>query len=89
MGTYNKTPVAMLSNILRLPSMALSYSSTAKAASGMYSDKYCGYAKRLFLWGSGSSEDPAVNMAWITMYWYNQQPGKHVSRGSYSKLPKN
>ena len=61
-GTYNKTPVAMLSNILRLPSMALSYSSTAKAASGMYSDKYCGYAKD-FSMGSGSSEDPAVNMA--------------------------
>ena len=61
-GTYGKTPVAMLSNILRLPSMALSYSSTAKAASGMYSDKYCGYAKD-FSMGSGSSEDPAVNMA--------------------------
>ena len=42
--------------------MALSYSSTAKAASGMYSDKYCGYAKD-FSMGSGSSEDPAVNMA--------------------------
>ena len=61
-GTYNKTPVAMLSNILRLPSMALSYSSTAKAASGMYSDKYCGYAKD-FSMGSGSSEDPAINLA--------------------------
>ena len=61
-GTYSKTPVAMLSNILRLPSMALSYSSTAKAASGMHSDKYCGYAKD-FSMGSGSSEDPAVNMA--------------------------
>ena len=61
-GTYSKTPVAMLSNILRLPSMALSYSSTAKAASGMYSDKYCGYAKD-FSMGSRSSEDPAVNMA--------------------------
>ena len=61
-GTYSKTPVAMLSNILRLPSVALSYSSTAKAASGMYSDKYCGYAKD-FSMGSGSSEDPAVNMA--------------------------
>lgn len=61
-GTYSKTPVAMLSNILRLPSMALSYSSIAKAASGMYSDKYCGYAKD-FSMGSGSSEDPAVNMA--------------------------
>ena len=61
-GTYSKTPVAMLSNILRLPSMALSYSSTAKAESGMYSDKYCGYAKD-FSMGSGSSEDPAVNMA--------------------------
>ena len=61
-GTYSKTLVAMLSNILRLPSMALSYSSTAKAASGMYSDKYCGYAKD-FSMGSGSSEDPAVNMA--------------------------
>ena len=61
-GTYSKTPVAMLSNILRLPSMALSYSSTAKAASGMYSDKYCGYAKD-FSMGSGSSENPAVNMA--------------------------
>ena len=61
-GTYSKTPVAMLSNILRLPSMALSYSSTTKAASGMYSDKYCGYAKD-FSMGSGSSEDPAVNMA--------------------------
>ena len=61
-GTYSKTPVAMLSNILRLPSMALSYSSTAKAASGMYSDKYCGYAKDFYM-GSGSSEDPAVNMA--------------------------
>ena len=61
-GTYSKTPVAMLSNILRLPSMALSYSSTAKAVSGMYSDKYCGYAKD-FSMGSGSSEDPAVNMA--------------------------
>ena len=61
-GTYSKTPVAMMSNILRLPSMALSYSSTAKAASGMYSDKYCGYAKD-FSMGSGSSEDPAVNMA--------------------------
>ena len=61
-GTYSKTPVAMLSNILRLPSMALSYSSTTKAASGMYSDKYCGYAKDFYM-GSGSSEDPAVNMA--------------------------
>ena len=61
-GTYNKTPVAMLSNILRLPSMALSYSSTAKAASGMYSDKYCGYAKDFYM-GSGSSEDPAINLA--------------------------
>ena len=61
-GTYSKTPVAMLSNILRLPSMTLSYSSTAKAASGMYSDKYCGYAKDFYM-GSGSSEDPAVNMA--------------------------
>ena len=61
-GTYSKTPVAMLSNILRLPSMALSYSSTAKAASGMYSDKYCGYAKDFYM-GSESSEDPAVNMA--------------------------
>ena len=61
-GTYSKTPVAMLSNILRLPSMALSYSSTAKAVSGMYSDKYCGYAKDFYM-GSGSSEDPAVNMA--------------------------
>ena len=61
-GTYSKTPVAMLSNILRLPSMALSYSSTAKAASGIYSDKYCGYAKDFYM-GSGSSEDPAVNMA--------------------------
>lgn len=61
-GTYSKTPVAMLSNILRLPSMALSYSSTAKAASGMYSDKYCGYAKDFYM-GSGSSEDPSVNMA--------------------------
>ena len=61
-GTYSKTPIAMLSNILRLPSMALSYSSTAKAASGMYSDKYCGYAKDFYM-GSGSSEDPAVNMA--------------------------
>ena len=61
-GTYSKTPVAMLSNILRLPSMALSYSSTAKAASGMYSDKYCGYAKDISM-GRGSSEDPAVNMA--------------------------
>ena len=61
-GTYSKTPVAMLSNILKLPSMALSYSSTAKAASGMYSDKYCGYAKDFYM-GSGSSEDPAVNMA--------------------------
>ena len=61
-GAYSKTPVAMLSNILRLPSMALSYSSTAKAASGMYSDKYCGYAKD-FSMGSGSSEDPAINLA--------------------------
>ena len=61
-GTYSKTPVAMLSNILRLPSMALSYSSTAKAASGMYSDKYCGYAKDFYM-GSGSSEDPAINLA--------------------------
>ena len=61
-GTYSKTPVAMLSNILRLPSMALSYSSTAKAASGMYSDKYCGYAKD-FSMGSGSAEDPAINLA--------------------------
>ena len=61
-GTYSKTPVAMLSNILRLPSVALSYSSTAKAASGMYSDKYCGYAKD-FSMGSGSSEDPAINLA--------------------------
>ena len=61
-GTYSKTPVAMLSNILRLPSMALYYSSTAKAASGMYSDKYCGYAKD-FSMGSGSSEDPAINLA--------------------------
>ena len=61
-GTYSKTPVAMLSNILKLPSMALSYSSTAKAASGMYSDKYCGYAKD-FSMGSGSSEDPAINLA--------------------------
>ena len=61
-GTYSKTPVAMLSNILRLPSMALSYSPTAKAASGMYSDKYCGYAKD-FSMGSGSSEDPAINLA--------------------------
>ena len=61
-GTYSKTPIAMLSNILRLPSMALSYSSTAKAASGMYSDKYCGYAKD-FSMGSGSSEDPAINLA--------------------------
>lgn len=61
-GTYSKTPVAMLSNILRLPSMALSYSSTAKAANGMYSDKYCGYAKDFYM-GSGSSEDPAINLA--------------------------
>ena len=61
-GTYSKTPVAMLSNILRLPSMALSYSSTAKAASGMYSDKYCGYAKDFYM-GSGSAEDPAINLA--------------------------
>ena len=61
-GTYSKTPVAMLFNILRLPSMALSYSSTAKAASGMYSDKYCGYAKD-FSMGSGSAEDPAINLA--------------------------
>ena len=61
-GTYSKTPVAMLSNILRLPSMALSYSSTAKATSGMYSDKYCGYAKDFYM-GSGSSEDPAINLA--------------------------
>ena len=61
-GTYSKTPVAMLSNILRLPSMALSYSSTAKAASGMYSDKYCGYAKDFYM-GSGSPDDPAVNLA--------------------------
>ena len=61
-GTYSKTPIAMLSNILRLPSMALSYSSTAKAASGMYSDKYCGYAKDFYM-GSGSAEDPAINLA--------------------------
>ena len=61
-GTYRKTPMAMISNILRLPSMALSYSSTAKAASGMYSDKYCGYAKD-FSMGSGSAEDPAINLA--------------------------
>lgn len=61
-GTYSKTPMAMISNILRLPSMALSYSSTAKAASGMYSDKYCGYAKD-FSMGSGSAEDPAINLA--------------------------
>lgn len=61
-GTYNKTPLAMLSNILRLPSMALSYSSTAKAASGIYSEKYCGYAKDFYM-GSGSPDDPAINLA--------------------------
>jgi hypothetical protein len=61
-GTYSRTPMAMLSNIFRLPSMALTYSSTAKAANGMYSDKYCGYAKD-FNMGSGSPDDPAINLA--------------------------
>jgi len=61
-GTYSRTPMAMLSNIFRLPSMALTYSSTAKAANGMYSDKYCGYAKD-FNMGSGSTDDPAINLA--------------------------
>ena len=61
-GTYSRTPMAMLSNIFRLPSMALMYPSTAKAANGMYSDKYCGYAKD-FNMGSGSTDDPAINLA--------------------------
>ena len=61
-GTYSRTPMAMLSNIFRLPSMALTYSSTAKAANGMYSEKYCGYAKD-FNMGSGSPDDPAINLA--------------------------
>lgn len=61
-GTYNRTPAAMLSNIFRLPSMALAYSSTAKAASGIYSEKYCSYAKD-FNMGSGSPDDPAINLA--------------------------
>ena len=61
-GTYSRTPMAILSNIFRLPSMALTYSSTAKAANGMYSEKYCGYAKD-FNMGSGSPDDPAINLA--------------------------
>ncbi|QWQ32292.1 hypothetical protein KOY48_00040 [Candidatus Minimicrobia naudis] len=49
----------------------------------MYSDKYCGYAKD-FSMGSGSSEDPAINLVGLLCSGITNSPGKHVSRGGYS-----
>ena len=59
-GTYNKSIVSTLSNILHLPSFALSFSSTAHAKAGMYSEAYCGYAEEF---GQNGNETPAVNSA--------------------------
>ena len=59
-GTYNKSIVSTLSNILHLPSFALSFSSTAHAKAGMYSGDYCGYAEEF---GQNGNETPAVNSA--------------------------
>lgn len=59
-GTYDKSIISTLSNVLRLPSFALSFSSTAHAKTGMYSEAYCGYAKEF---GQNGDETPAVNSA--------------------------
>ena len=58
-GTYDRSIASTFSNILRLPSFALSFSSTAHAK-GMYSEDYCGYAKAF---GQGGSVIPAINAA--------------------------
>lgn len=60
-GTSDGSFVSTLSNILRLPSFALSFSSTAHAKSAIYSGSYCDYGKEF---QQDSDEGmPAVNMA--------------------------
>lgn len=59
-GTYDRSIASTFSNILRLPSFALSFSSTAHAKDGMYSEAYCGYAEGF---GQSGDEIPAVNAA--------------------------
>lgn len=60
-GTSDGSFVSTLSNILRLPSFALSFSSTTHAKSAIYSGSYCNYGKEF----QQDSEEgmPAVNMA--------------------------
>lgn len=59
-GTYDRSIASAFSNILRLPSFALSFSSTVHAKSGMYSGQYCDYAKTF---GQDGKVTPAVNAA--------------------------
>ena len=64
-GTYNASVLSMASNLMRLPAMALSFSSTAQAATN-FSDKYCGYAGDFGLDSeteNGQDKTPAINMA--------------------------
>ncbi len=61
-GTYNNNFSSILSNIIKLPSFALSYSNKAKASSGgIFSGNYCNYASDFG--HSTDGDDPAVNMA--------------------------
>lgn len=60
-GTSDGSFMSTLSNILKLPSFALSFSSTAHAKSAIYSGSYCDYGKEF---QQDSDEGmPAVNMA--------------------------
>ena len=60
-GTSDGSFVSTLSNILRLPSFALSFSSTAHAKSTIFSGSYCDYGKEF---QQDSKEGmPAVNIA--------------------------
>jgi len=60
-GSYNTSFASVISNISRLPSMALSFTPKASASS-VYSENYCDYASEFNL-DTGDGNTPAINMA--------------------------
>lgn len=61
-GTYSRDIPSAMANILRIPAMALSYGSTANAATNI-SVSYCDYADEFGLVAEDESNTPAINAA--------------------------
>ena len=86
-GSYNTTFSSVFSNIIKLPSMALSFASpVANAQELNYSSETCGYAKDIGLDTGDPDTTPAMNVAGMQCHGLTREQDATESEEAYDLM---